>query len=147
MVVDDYGHHPTEITATLKAARLFAGRRLLTVFQPHRYSRSKFLLDEFAHSFGLTDELILTDIYAAGEKPNEGVPTPQLFERVRAVLGRRAVYLKKGSIVETLARVARPGDLVLFLGAGDITDLCEPFLAALKERAADQRVGISHREP
>jgi UDP-N-acetylmuramate--alanine ligase len=147
MVVDDYGHHPTEITATLKAARLFAGRRLLTVFQPHRYSRTKFLLDEFAHSFDLTDELILTDIYAAGEKPNEGITTPQLFQRVRAVLGRRAAYVKKELVVETLARVARPGDLVLFLGAGDITDLCEPFLAALKERVADQRVGISHRGP
>ncbi len=147
MVVDDYGHHPTEITATLEAARLFAGRRLLTVFQPHRYSRTKFLLDEFAHSFDLTDELILTDIYAAGEKPNEGITTAQLFQRVRAVLGRRAAYVKKELVVETLARVARPGDLVLFLGAGDITDLCEPFLAALKERVADQRVGISHREP
>lgn len=134
MVVDDYGHHPTEIVATLKAARLFSGRRIVTVFQPHRYSRTKFLLEEFTQSFTLTDELFLTDIYAASEKPSEGVDTGHLFQRIHAVMGDKVAYIKKESIVENLLRLLRPGDLVLFLGAGDINHLCDPLLAALKER-------------
>ncbi len=134
MVVDDYGHHPTEITATLKAARLFSPKRLVTVFQPHRYSRTKFLLDEFVASLQLADEVILTDIYAASEKPTEGASTKQLLEQLKAALDDRVVYLKKEEISSFLAHQAQTGDLVLFLGAGDIYHLSDEFIKMLQER-------------
>lgn len=133
-VVDDYGHHPTEITATLKAARLFNPKRLVTVFQPHRYSRTKFLLNEFAGCLQLTDELILTDIYAASEKVSEGISTKQLLEKLQPQFGRRLAYFKKEEILNRLQVMAQPGDLVLFLGAGDIYHLSDEFVKMLQEK-------------
>jgi len=137
-VIDDYGHHPTEIIATLNAARLSKPKRLLTVFQPHRYSRTKFLLNEFAQSLRLTDTLILTDVYPAGERPGEGVPTKNLFDIVRRSMGSRVVYLKKEDILEHVQAQAQPGDLVLFLGAGDIYHLAEELVKALESK----KVGV-----
>ncbi len=138
MVIDDYGHHPTEITATLNAARLFKPSRLLTVFQPHRYSRTKFLLKEFAESLQLSDEVILTDIYAASEKESEGVPTKSLLDEVRKKLSSRVTYVKKEGICDCLREAARPGDLVLFLGAGDISHLSDEFVNLLQGK----KVGV-----
>jgi UDP-N-acetylmuramate--alanine ligase len=138
MVVDDYGHHPTEITATLKAARSFNPKRLVTVFQPHRYSRTKFLLNEFVTSLKLADELILTDIYAASEKVTEGIPTKDLLEKLKDSLGGRVTYLKKEDILNHLHTFVQPGDLVLFLGAGDIYHLSDDMVKQMQSK----KVGV-----
>ncbi len=138
MVVDDYGHHPTEIKATINAARLFEGKRLITVFQPHRYSRTKFLLDEFVASLTDTNELVLTDIYAASEKISEGVGTAVLFEKLQKVMGDRVSYLKKEQILDYLNARVQPNDLVLFLGAGDIYHLSDDLIKALQAKTVVQ---------
>ncbi len=131
MVIDDYGHHPTEIAATLKAARLFAPRRLITVFQPHRYSRTKFLLNEFAEHLALSDELILTDIYEASEKISEGVGIKALLDKLQQTLGAKVIFLKKEEIVRHLKDYVQPGDMVIFLGAGDIYHLSDELVKQL----------------
>jgi len=131
MVIDDYGHHPTEIAATLDAARLFGPKRLITVFQPHRYSRTKFLLNEFAEHLSRCDELILTDIYAASEKVSEGVGVSVLFEKLQKTLGSRVIFLKKDDILKYLGDYLQPGDMVIFLGAGDITHLSDELVRVL----------------
>jgi UDP-N-acetylmuramate--alanine ligase len=133
-VVDDYGHHPTEIRATLAAARLCGYRRILVLFQPHRYTRTFHLLDDFAGSFHQADRLFLLDIYAASEKPIEGVTSQVLAERIRA-FGHRGVDYA-GSLENAVAAVLREaaeGDLVLTLGAGNIFQAADRILAALKE--------------
>jgi UDP-N-acetylmuramate--alanine ligase len=121
MVVDDYGHHPTEIRATLAAAKAGQDRRLVVLFQPHRYTRTRDLLGEFVHAFDLADELFVTEIYAAGEPPLAGVSGERLAEMIRAA-GHVAVTWveRKEALVERVRPVLRPGDLVLTLGAGDI---------------------------
>ena len=134
MVVDDYGHHPTEIVATLNAARLFNKKRLVTIFQPHRYSRTKFLLKEFVESLMLTDRLIMTDIYAASEKPSEGASTKDLLEPLQKAMGDRVVYLKKEEIISYLTDFVQHGDLVLFLGAGDIYHYSEELVNVLHKK-------------
>lgn len=131
MVIDDYGHHPTEIAATLNAARLFSPKRLITVFQPHRYSRTKFLLNEFAEHLNRSDELILTDIYAASEKVSDGVAVTTLFEKLQKTLGPRVVFLKKEDICNYLREYVQAGDMVIFLGAGDITHLSDELVRIL----------------
>ncbi len=134
MVVDDYGHHPTEIIATINAAKLFNKKRIVTVFQPHRYSRTKFLLNEFVESLKLTDQLIITDIYAASEKPSEGVDIKKLLEPLQKLLGDRVVYLKKEKILTHLNGFVQSGDLVLFLGAGDINHFSDELVHMLSQR-------------
>lgn len=134
MVVDDYGHHPTEIVATLKAARLFNPKRLVTIFQPHRYSRTKFLLNEFVESLTLTDQLVITDIYAASEKPSEGVGIEELLRPLQQKLGDRIVYLKKEDILHYLTDFVKSGDLVLFLGAGDVNHYCDDLINILSKK-------------
>ncbi len=134
MIVDDYGHHPAEIEATLKAARLFSQKRLIVVFQPHRYSRTKFLLNEIAESLKASDQLVLTDIYSAGEKVSQGVGVGALFEKVQAILGPKVIFLKKEDILKHLQDHVRPGDLVLFLGAGDIYHLSDELVRILNEK-------------
>ncbi len=134
MVVDDYGHHPTEIVATLSAAKSFNRKRLVVAFQPHRYSRTKFLMEEFVQSFKLSDYLVITDVYAASEKPSEGADIHELYAKIQAEYGAGAIYLKKEKIVEHLLEVVRPGDLLLTLGAGDITQLSDQFIAAWQAR-------------
>jgi UDP-N-acetylmuramate--alanine ligase len=132
-VIDDYGHHPTEIKATLNAARLFAPKRLITVFQPHRYSRTKFLLNEFVEHLALSDELILTDIYAASEKVSEGVGVGVLLEELQKTLGPRVIFLKIEGILKYLQERLLPGDMVIFLGAGDIYHLSDELVKILNE--------------
>jgi UDP-N-acetylmuramate--alanine ligase len=135
LVVDDYGHHPTELAATVAAARLH-GRRLLVAFQPHRYSRTRDLLADFAPALAGADELVLTDIYAAGEAPIPGVTA----EALRATFPKSAKVglVPRKELTAALVAAARPGDLVLCLGAGDITAVASEVLAALgkKGRAA-----------
>jgi UDP-N-acetylmuramate--alanine ligase len=132
-VVDDYGHHPTEIRATLDGARLCGFRRIHVLFQPHRYSRTFHLIDEFARSFNQADSLFVMDIYAASEKPIEGVTAEALVERIRQFGHRGAEYvgtLDRG--VDALAAAAGEGDLVLTLGAGNVWQAGETLLERLR---------------
>jgi len=130
-VVDDYGHHPTEISATLEAARATQENRLVVVFQPHRYSRTKFLMDDFVRCLQVADYLIITDIYAASEEPLEGVDAQTLVRKLQEKGKTEVIYLPKEQIVEHLIGIVRPKDLVITLGAGDIYRTGEEFLAAL----------------
>jgi UDP-N-acetylmuramate--alanine ligase len=129
LVVDDYGHHPTEIAATITAARLY-GRRLLVAFQPHRYTRTKDLMREFAPALAGADEVVLTDIYAAGESPIPGVDIPAMLRTFPA--GVRASYVERKSMADALTARLRSGDLLLTLGAGDITQVATEVLGRLE---------------
>ena len=120
-VVDDYGHHPTEIKATLETARSLACKRVIVLFQPHRYSRTKALEKEFGSSFKLADLVFVTDIYAASEEPIAGVTGKTIADAINANNLAKAVYVPKRSILHReIGRIVEPGDLVLSLGAGDI---------------------------
>jgi UDP-N-acetylmuramate--alanine ligase len=139
MVVDDYGHHPTEIAAVIAAARP-SGRRLLVVFQPHRYTRTRDLLPEFAAALGAADEVVLTEIYAAGEPPIAHVTVDALAAAVRA--GSTCplhVVPQLADIPAKVVQIARPGDLVITLGAGSIGGVGERILAALDGAAGASR--------
>jgi UDP-N-acetylmuramate--alanine ligase len=137
LIVDDYAHHPTEIKATLKAAKNIRHKRLISVFQPHRYTRTKFLKKEFARSFTDTDYLILTDIYAANEKPIYGVTSMIIYDEVLKIKRPNANYIAKEKLLEYLMDFIKPGDMVLFLGAGDIGKLSGEFIVRLKKREED----------
>ncbi len=121
MIVDDYGHHPTEIRATLAAAKQGWNRRLVVLFQPHRYTRTRDLIREFAHAFDQADALFITEIYAAGEAPIPGVSGQHLAESVRAA-GHPSVSWgdRRDGLADLVRPTLQPGDLVLTLGAGDI---------------------------
>ena len=132
-VIDDYGHHPTEIRATLAAARLCCDHRIHVLFQPHRYTRTLHLMDDFARAFNQADRVFLMDIYAASEKPIEGVTAEALVDRMRQFGHRSATYagtMENGvaAILEGLAE----GDLVLTLGAGSITQAGDLILERLR---------------
>jgi UDP-N-acetylmuramate--alanine ligase len=133
-VVDDYGHHPTEILATLSAARYGSGgRRTVVVFQPHRYTRTQELMDEFAIAFNNADVLYVLDIYAASEQPIEGITAEFLTENIRRYGHKDATYI--GDVDTAATRVSKdlqPGDLVITLGAGSVTRLSDEILEALK---------------
>lgn len=129
LVIDDYGHHPTEIRATLAAAKS-SGRRLVTLFQPHRYTRTAALREDFARSFYDADVVLLTDIYAASEEPIEGVTAQALAEDIERFGHRNVHYI--GSVeqgAKAIADVVQPNDLVLTLGAGSVWKAGEEFLA------------------
>ena len=134
MVVDDYGHHPTEIRATLAAARGgWPERRLVVAFQPHRYTRTKELFDEFVKCFYDADLLVLTDIYAASETPIEGVSSESLANAVRKHGQRDVTWIAdRKALPEHLAGVAKPGDIILTLGAGNIWQAGEVLLEKLQ---------------
>jgi UDP-N-acetylmuramate--alanine ligase len=137
LVVDDYGHHPTEIAAVLAAARVTLGRRLLVAFQPHRYTRTERLMQEFGPAFADADEVVLTDIYAASEEPIAGVTVEALAESVARASGRPVRVVKQiDQLAADLAAAARPGDAVLTLGAGSIASVPRRLLAALRAREA-----------
>ena len=132
LVVDDYGHHPVEIMATLKAARTGWAKRIIAVFQPHRYTRTQALFKDFLTAFYDADVLVLTDIYPAGEDRIEGVESKALFEGLREYGHKDVTYLSdKKEIVEHLIRVISPGDLVITLGAGDIWQVSEELVNRL----------------
>jgi UDP-N-acetylmuramate--alanine ligase len=133
LVVDDYGHHPAEIRATLAAAKAGFDRRVITVFQPHRYSRTQHLWDDFLTAFYQSDVLIVMDIYAAGEAPIPGVRARDLADGIAAHGHREVLYLggDRAAIVDYLYESTRAGDLVLTLGAGDVGQLGGELLERL----------------
>jgi len=140
LVVDDYGHHPAEIRATLAAAKAGFDRRVLTVFQPHRYTRTYHLRREFLTAFYQSDVLIVMDIYPAGEPPIPGVHARDLADGIAAHGHREVIYLDgdREGIVRYLCESTRPGDLVLTLGAGDVGQLGGEFLARLDDGSKQQ---------
>lgn len=132
-VVDDYGHHPTEVRATLDSARLCGFERIHVLFQPHRFTRTFHLMDDFGRAFHQADSVFVLDIYAASEKPIEGVTAEALVERIRQFGHRSAEYvgtMARG--VDRLLEVARAGDLVLTLGAGSVWQAGEQILQRLR---------------
>ena len=136
-VVDDYGHHPTEIKATLATARLGPYTQIHVLFQPHRFTRTKHLLDEFGTAFYQADHLYLLDIYAASEEAVAGVSSTALLEKVQSYGHRSARYVR--SMDEGVAAVAaavQPGDLVITLGAGNVSQAADRILDRLREAAA-----------
>ena len=133
MVVDDYGHHPTEIKATLAAAKQgWADRRLVVLFQPHRYTRTRDLIDDFARAFTDADQLFVTEIYAAGEQPIPGVSGAKLAEAIRAAGHPSVTFVeRKAELVGQVQPQLKAGDLVITLGAGDIWKTGPELLASL----------------
>lgn len=133
-VVDDYAHHPTEIAATLKAAKETKPGRLICVFQPHRYSRTQLLHEEFGRAFASADLLILTDVYAAGEEPIDGINGETILREVRCQSGQDVVYLPdREKIARYLQEEVRDNDLVITMGAGDIYKTSEELVELLQE--------------
>lgn len=135
-VIDDYGHHPTEVKATLEAARLSPYRQIHVLFQPHRFSRSKHLLDEFGTAFHQADDLYLLDIYSASEASIEGVSAQAMAEKIQSY-GHRAVRyvptMEEG--VAAIVAAAEAGDLILTLGAGSVSQAGDKILETLRGRA------------
>jgi UDP-N-acetylmuramate--alanine ligase len=133
-VYDDYGHHPTEIRATLDALKML-GRRVVVVFQPHRYSRTQLLWDDFGQSFANADELFLAEVYPAGEQPIPGVSSDLIRQSVEKREGRRVeVICRFEDIASRVANAVREGDIVLTLGAGDICKAAPRILEGIKIR-------------
>jgi UDP-N-acetylmuramate--alanine ligase len=136
-LVDDYGHHPAEVEATLNAARKAYEGRILVAFQPHRYTRTEYLFDEFSRAFNNADELFLTDIYAAGEKPIPGITSQRLADSVAEHGHHHVKYAPdRAAMCAELARIARPGDVVIALGAGDINKILSVVGDGLRARQA-----------
>jgi UDP-N-acetylmuramate--alanine ligase len=132
-VVDDYGHHPTEIRATLAAAKSCCRGRMHVLFQPHRYTRTFHLLDDFARAFHQADRVLVLDIYAASEKPIEGVTAEALVERMRQFGHRGAEYAGTNDAgVEMIIQGVEAGDMILTLGAGSVSQLGEKILEKLR---------------
>ena len=134
MVVDDYGHHPTEILATLSAAKNSAGgRRTVVVFQPHRYSRTNELMDDFVVAFNNADVLMILDIYAASESPIEGITAEVLTENIKRYGHKDVSYIGPiETATEKICSLLKSGDLVITLGAGSITRLSDEILECIK---------------
>ncbi len=136
VVVEDYGHHPTEIAAVIAAAKPIAAGRLILAFQPHRFSRTQFLLAEFGRAFVGADVLVLTDIYAAGEDPIAGVTLDALADTVRGgFTGELRIVPALASVPRELAGIAQPGDLIVLLGAGSIGSIADGVLSAIGSRS------------
>jgi len=136
-VVDDYGHHPTEIRVTLAAARECGYRRIHVIFQPHRYTRTQLLLEQFATAFALADSVGVLDIYPASESPIPGITGEALAKRIAEIGGKRARYLPTFSdAASAAADIAEEGDVILTLGAGNIAQLGPQILQELTSRQA-----------
>jgi len=134
-VVDDYGHHPTEIRATLEAAVLRGARRIWAIFQPHRYTRTQALLDDFAGCFDRCDRVYVLDIYPAGEQPIPGVTSQRLVERMHELGFARARYAPSSeALVQEVLAESRPGDLILTVGAGSVWKVGEALAEALQQQ-------------
>jgi UDP-N-acetylmuramate--alanine ligase len=137
LVVDDYGHHPTEIKATLAAAKIGSGgRRIVVLFQPHRYTRTHDLMEEFARSFNNADSLFITDIYAASEEPIEGVTAEALTDAIKRFGHKDAQHIGPlENAATTLREHVQEGDLVLTLGAGTVSRVSDQLVALLREKS------------
>ena len=138
MVVDDYAHHPTEVSATLRAIKNGWDRRLVAVFQPHLYSRTQDLYEDFARSFLISDVLLVTDVYPAREEPIAGV-TGELITNMAKSMGHENVYWveDKKRLVAAMKALVEPGDLVITMGAGDIWRICDKYAAILEKEAVE----------
>jgi len=135
LLIDDYAHHPTEIQATLSAARQMNSKRMIAIFQPHRYTRTQLLLEEFGRSFDLVDYCLITDIYAASEPPIEGVSAEKVYDLVKKRNpGKTVKYIPKDNIVEHILEMIMPGDMVITMGAGDIVKIGDELAERLKSR-------------
>lgn len=133
-VFDDYAHHPAEVTATLSAVRGSHKGRIITVFQPHLFTRTRDFYVEFANSFELSDELIIAKIYPAREKPIEGI-TGEIIVNEYNKSGKKGYYIEdKEEIISRLLKIKQEGDVIIFQGAGDITSLCEQFVKKVKSK-------------
>jgi UDP-N-acetylmuramate--alanine ligase len=138
-VVDDYGHHPTEIRATLAAARQCGHGRIHVVFQPHRYTRTQQLMEEFTHAFGDADTLHILDIYAASEQPIEGITGESLARAIVQRSGKKVWYIPSfADATEAVVAQARDGDMILTLGAGNISQLGPQILERLAANVKQQ---------
>ena len=138
-IVDDYGHHPTEIRATLAAASgAWPHRRLVAVVQPHRYTRVRDLFEDFARCFNQAGHVVVCPIYRAGETPIEGIDHHRLAAALREH-GHRSVSTVEDldEAVAHLAALVQPGDAVIALGAGDVNRICAPLAAQLRARAGN----------
>jgi UDP-N-acetylmuramate--alanine ligase len=134
-VIDDYGHHPTEIKATLAAARQCGFRKIHVIFQPHRYTRTRDLMEEFTAAFDDADSLFVLDIYAASEKPIEGITGEILAQRIREKSGKSVQYASSpADAADSAAATAQDGDMILTLGAGSVSQFGPLILDGLKER-------------
>jgi UDP-N-acetylmuramate--alanine ligase len=134
LVIDDYGHHPTEIQATLSALRKGWNRRIIAVFQPHRYTRTKFLHQDFGRSFYDSDIVIVTGIYAAGENPINGIKGELIADEIKAFGHKNVIFIENlADIASKLLEIVKQGDIVLTLGAGNIWQAGETFLKLLRE--------------
>jgi UDP-N-acetylmuramate--alanine ligase len=140
IVVDDYGHHPTEIRATLEAARTLGPSRIWIVFQPHRYTRTQFLMDEFATCFDGCDRVYVLDIYPASEMPIPGITSRRLVDRMRELgSSDRARYAEsEQAVIEEILSEVRPGDLVLTIGAGSVWRVADGLAEQLKAVKSDK---------
>jgi UDP-N-acetylmuramate--alanine ligase len=138
VVIDDYAHHPTEIVATIESAKSIDGmKRIIGVFQPHRFSRTDRFQHQFAESFDGLDELILTDIYSASEEPIRGISGRTILDRVLEHGGVSVTYVEDyRTVPEHVVGLLQPGDVVLVMGAGTISTVCGPLVELLKSRAA-----------
>jgi len=140
LVVDDYGHHPTEIEATLSAAREGFGARTIVVFQPHRYTRTRTLLEEFGRAFFLADHVIVTDVYPAGETPIPGIDGARVVDSLVRHGHASVEYVPRlAAVPARLRRRVRPGDLVLTLGAGDVWKAGQALLNGARRRGGQSR--------
>ena len=147
LVVDDYGHHPTEIAAVLAAARTL-GRRIVVVFQPHRYSRTAALMEAFGPALGGADLIVLTDIYSAGEDAIAGVTIDTLAAAIRRGVGIPLVLVPRlEDVVPMIARVARRGDVVITLGAGSIGSVPDRLVEAIAGRANSAPAAAPAEDP
>jgi UDP-N-acetylmuramate--alanine ligase len=141
-VIDDYGHHPTEIKATLAAARQCGFRKVHVIFQPHRYTRTRDLMEEFTGAFNDADSLFVLDIYAASEKPIEGIHSEILAQKIREKTVKVGRYASSAAeAIEAAAAVAEEGDMILTLGAGSVSQLGPAVVERLKQREAAQVAG------
>jgi len=134
LIVDDYGHHPTEVARTLEAARLgYPGRRIVCVFQPHRYTRTQHLYEQFGKAFVSADKVMITDIYSAGEQKIEGISGRTIYDEVKKNSSDVTYIQKRQAVADDIIQAVRPKDLLLIMGAGDITNLGKEIYNRLKE--------------
>jgi UDP-N-acetylmuramate--alanine ligase len=140
---DDYGHHPTEIAATISALRCrIREKRLIAIFQPHRYTRVQNLFNAFLTCFEKADLVIMTDIYSAGEAPIEGISSASLYSKMREKLGAKLSFFPRAHLEAAVANLLRPHDVVLTLGAGDVTQVGEPILQLVREKRPKWKVAV-----
>jgi UDP-N-acetylmuramate--alanine ligase len=135
-VFDDYAHHPTEIRATLTAIKNLKPKRVIAIFQPHRYTRTQLLLDEFGKCFDMADYVIITDVYPASEPPIKGIGGRSVYDKIKEYAPlKEGCFLPKEEIINHVLGIVGPGDLIITLGAGDIIKICDELVKRLKRQS------------